>query len=240
MLVIGDEILSGRTQDANVNALAKELVAVGIDLCEVRIVPDKTPVIVASLNALRQTFDLVFTCGGIGPTHDDITADAVAKAFDLELVVNPTAKEIILARAQKQGLDLNEARLRMARMPRGAKLVQNSVSGAPGFIIENVYVFAGVPRIFRSMLGHVIDELPHGRRLLSKTVHVQQPEGEVASQLAEVAAQHPNVSIGSYPFFENGVFGSSVVVRGKDQSLVTSVAQSLSQIFGLEADGGSE
>ena len=230
-LVIGDEILSGRTKDANINFLATELVAIGIDLKEVRIVPDEKLSIVANLNHFRNNLDLVFTSGGIGPTHDDLTAEAVAEAFGLQLEINQKAKEIIQSRAQNQGLEFNEARMRMARIPPGAKLIDNPVSGAPGFVIENVYVLAGVPRIFRAMVGNVIKELPHGKKLLSKTVKVHQPEGEIAGKLSIIASENPEVSIGSYPFFEEGKLGANVVVRGKNIDLVNSVETTLKKVF---------
>ncbi len=233
LIVIGDEILSGRTQDANINFLAKELNAIGITFKEVRIVPDNTQAIVTSLNILRSECDIVFTSGGIGPTHDDITADAIAKAFDLQLEVNQTAKQIIQERAHKQGLELNEARLRMARMPCGSQLVDNPVSGAPGFIIENVYVFAGVPRIFRAMVGNVIDDLPHGQSLTSATIKVFRPEGELASKLAIIAHENPEVSIGSYPFFEEGILGSNVVVRGQNMALVHRIEAAVKRAFSV-------
>ncbi len=230
-LVIGDEILSGRTQDLNVAFLAKSLGTNGVYLEEVRIVPDIIPSIVSALNDLRNRFDLVFTSGGIGPTHDDITADAVAKAFSTQLEINREAKAIIEARAKAQGLELNESRLRMARIPKGAKLIKNNVSGAPGIKIGNVYVMAGVPAIFRSMVGEVIPELPSGKPQLSRTITINRPEGEIAQELGKVAEEWPSLSIGSYPFFKNSTYGSNVVVRGHNDKHVLMVEQQIKNIF---------
>ena len=230
-LVIGDEILSGRTQDLNVSFLAKSLGTNGVDLGEVRIVPDVIPTIVSALNDLRVGFDLVFTSGGIGPTHDDITADAVAKAFSTKLEINQQAKALIEARAKAQSLELNEARLRMARIPKGAELIQNNVSGAPGFRIGNVYVMAGVPAIFRAMVGEVIPELPTGKPQLSRTITINRPEGEIAKELGKIAENWPSLSIGSYPFFQNSVYGSNVVVRGHNDGHVRQVEQQIKKIF---------
>lgn len=230
-LVIGDEILSGRTQDLNVAFLAKSLGENGVELSEVRVVPDIIPTIVSALNDLRNQFDLVFTSGGIGPTHDDITADAVALAFVAELEINQQAREIIESRAQVQGLALNESRLRMARIPKGAELIKNNVSGAPGFRMENVYVMAGVPAIFRSMVGEVIPDLPSGKPQLSRTITVHRPEGEIAQDLSKIANKWPSLSIGSYPFFKDNTYGSNVVVRGHVDAEVLEAEKQIRQLF---------
>ncbi len=234
-LVIGDEVLSGRTQDMNVAFIAKSLSEKGVDLMEVRIVPDVVPTIASALNELRNKFDLIFTSGGIGPTHDDITADAVAEAFSTKLVVNSEAKALIEARAKAQSLELNEARLRMARIPVGAKLIKNSVSGAPGFNIGNVYVMAGVPKIFRAMVSEVIPELPSGKPQLSRTITINRPEGEIAHELGRIAKEWPSVSIGSYPFFKNNAsgttYGSNVVVRGQDEQSVIKAEKQIKDFF---------
>lgn len=234
-LVIGDEVLSGRTQDMNVAFIAKSLSEKGVDLMEVRIVPDVVPTIASALNELRNKFDLIFTSGGIGPTHDDITADAVAEAFSTKLVVNSEAKALIEARAKAQSLELNEARLRMARIPVGAKLINNSVSGAPGFNIGNVYVMAGVPKIFRAMVSEVIPELPSGKPQLSRTITINRPEGEIAHELGRIAKEWPSVSIGSYPFFKNNAsgttYGSNVVVRGQDEQSVIKAEKQIKDFF---------
>ena len=234
-LVIGDEVLSGRTQDMNVAFIAKSLDEKGVELAEVRIVPDVIPTIASALNELRHKFDLVFTSGGIGPTHDDMTADAVAEAFSTKLVVNSEAKALIEARAKAQSLELNEARLRMARIPLGAKLINNSVSGAPGFNIGNVYVMAGVPKIFRAMVSEVIPRLPSGKPQLSRTITINRPEGEIAHELGRIAKEWPSVSIGSYPFFKSNThgtaYGSNVVVRGQDEEGVIKAEKQIKEFF---------
>ena len=229
MLVIGDEILSGRTKDRNVSHLAAELGTIGVDLREVRIVPDEQDRIVESVNSLRRSHDYVFTCGGIGPTHDDITSQSIAVALGREFAVNEKARKIIADRARSQGLAMNEARLRMARMPVGSKLIRNSVSGAPGFIVENVHVLAGVPVIFRAMLSTLLPELGGGRPFHSMTVEVRRPEGELAGRLGEIASQSPELSIGSYPFSSDGIFGARVVVRGMDLASVERTMERIKQ-----------
>jgi len=231
MLVIGDEILSGRTKDRNVAHLATELGTIGIDLREVRIVPDERNRIVESLNELRRVHDYVFTCGGIGPTHDDITSQSIAVAFGCDFAVNEDARKIIADRARSQGLEMNEARLRMARMPVGADLIRNSVSGAPGFVVENVYVLAGIPVIFRAMLSTLLPELSGGKPFHSRTVEVRRPEGELAGPLGEIASQSPDLSIGSYPFAVGGIYGARIVVRGKDPASVDRAMESIKQAF---------
>ncbi|MCY4307315.1 MAG: molybdopterin-binding protein [Rhodobacteraceae bacterium] len=234
-LVIGDEVLSGRTQDMNVAFIAKSLSEKGVDLIEVRIVPDVVPTIASTLNELRNKFDLVFTSGGIGPTHDDMTAEAVAEAFSTRLEINSEAKALIEARAKAQSLELNKARLRMAHIPVGAKLINNSVSGAPGFNIGNVYVMAGVPKIFRAMVSEVIPGLPEGKPQLSRTITINRPEGEIAHELGRIAKKWPSVSIGSYPFFKDNThgttYGSNVVVRGHDEESVSKTEEEIKNIF---------
>ena len=215
LLVIGDEILSGRTKDKNIGYIAEYLTAIGIDLKEVRIVPDEEDEIVAALNALRHRYTYVFTTGGIGPTHDDITADAVAKAFGVGIDVDPRAKAMLMERFTEA--ELNEARLRMARIPFGADLVANAVSKAPGFKIGNVHVMAGVPAIMQAMLDVVAPTLKTGAKMLSETVRADCREGDIGTPLAEVARAHPDVSIGSYPFYdeERGP-NTNIVVRSRD------------------------
>src|ERR1700759_293439 len=206
VLVIGDEILSGRTQDTNTNYIARFLAALGIDLREVRVVGDVEEEIVAALNALRGRYDLVFTTGGIGPTHDDITADAVAKAFGVGIGYHPDAYALLEARYPPG--EFNDARKRMARIPHGATLVANGVSGAPGFHIGNVFVMAGVPMVMRAMLEAIAPELPRGPATTSVTIEAAIPEGRLAGGMAEVAKAHRDVSIGSYPFMREGpVYG---------------------------------
>ena len=221
VLVIGDEILSGRTQDTNSNAIARFLTALGIDLREVRVVGDVEGEIVAALNALRASHDFVFTTGGIGPTHDDITADAIARAFDVGIGYHPQAYALLEARYPPG--EFNDMRKRMARIPHGASLVANSVSGAPGFHIGNVYVMAGVPMVMRAMLEAIAPELPRGATVLSITVEAAIPEGVIAPGLAQLQKDNKDVSIGSYPFYREGSdkpFGAQLVVRGRDSEAV--------------------
>jgi len=217
MLVIGDEILSGRTRDANMHYLAGELARVGIDLEEVRIVSDKAP--------------RIFTSGGIGPTHDDITADAVADAFEVTIDVRDDARAILAAHYQRTGLELNDSRLRMARIPDGAALIDNPVSSAPGFSLGNVHVMAGVPAVFQAMVASVLPGLQGGAALYSQTLCIQRGEGEIAAALSDLAQAHPNVSIGSYPFQRDGAFAVNVVVRGADKAQVDAVMVALCAQF---------
>lgn len=216
MLTIGDEILSGRTRDSNMPHLAAALVEKGIALREARVVPDAAGEIVAAVNALRGRYDHVFTSGGIGPTHDDITADAVAAAFGVGIDVREDARAILASNYANPEVELNPARLRMARIPDGATLIDNPVSRAPGFSLGNVHVMAGVPAVFQAMVAGLLSQLTGGRPLLSETLRVMRPEGEIAGPLAEVAARHPAVSIGSYPFNRAGVFGANLVARSDD------------------------
>jgi len=217
LLVIGDEILSGRTKDKNIGYIAEYLTALGIDLKEVRVVPDEEPQIVAALNALRKRYTYVFTTGGIGPTHDDITADAVAKAFAVPIDYDPRAVEILRARLAQTGSVMNEARMRMTRLPAGAELVLNKVSAAPGFWIDNVIVMAGVPHIMQVMLDFVAPKLKTGAKMLSESVRADCREGDIGTELGEIAKAHPGVIIGSYPFFdpERGP-NTHVVMRSRD------------------------
>jgi molybdopterin-biosynthesis enzyme MoeA-like protein len=232
MLVIGDEILSGRTRDSNMHYLAGELTKVGIDLCEVRFVADVQDRIVAALNALRGAFDHVFTSGGIGPTHDDITADAVGVAFGVGVDIRDDARAILAAHYQRTGLELNAARLRMARIPEGACLIENSVSSAPGFSIGNVHVMAGVPAVFQAMVASVLPTLTGGQPLYSQALTVHRGEGEIAADLGAVAVAYPAVSIGSYPFQRNGAYGTQLVARGADPAQVDAVMVQLAALFG--------
>jgi molybdenum cofactor synthesis domain-containing protein len=215
MLVIGDEILSGRTRDRNIGHLAEMMTAVGIDLKEVRIVSDEEEEIVAALNALRARFTHVFTTGGIGPTHDDITADAVARAFGVPCEVDGRAYAMLEASYAARGMEFTAARKRMARMPRGADHIDNPVSTAPGFRIGNVHVMAGVPAIFQAMLDNVIPTLKTGTKLLSATVHCPFGEGVIGGPLAEIQKAHPDTIIGSYPKYQDGAFWTELVVRSR-------------------------
>lgn len=214
LLVIGDEILSGRTKDKNIGHIAERLTEIGADLKEVRVVPDVEADIVDALNALRHRYTYVFTTGGIGPTHDDITADAVAKAFGVSIDVDPRAKAMLLQFIAEK--DLNEARLRMARIPAGADLIVNSVSKAPGFRLGNVFVMAGVPTIMHAMLEAVLPLLETSAPMLSETVLANAREGDIAAPLRAIAEAYPDVSIGSYPFLSETGPNTNLVVRSRD------------------------
>ncbi len=236
VLVIGDEILSGRTKDKNIGYIAEYLTNMGIDLREARVVPDEEAEIVAALNALRARYAYVFTTGGIGPTHDDITADCVAKAFGVSIDHDPRAVAMLQKRYQPG--ELNEARMRMARIPKGADLIENPISMAPGFKLDNVIVMAGVPSIMQAMLDNAAAMLVGGKRMIAESVDVHGlPEGIYAKALGEIAAAHPGVSIGSYPSFINGGFRNQIVVRGKDADAVSAaVAAVKAAVAGLQSD----
>ncbi|MCU4652201.1 molybdopterin-binding protein [Roseibacterium sp. SDUM158016] len=231
MLVIGDEILSGRTRDANMHHLARALTDHGIRLCEVRIVADVHAHIVEAVRALSDGYDHLFTSGGIGPTHDDITAEAVAEAMGAEIGIRDDARALLQAHYDRQGQVLNEARLRMARIPAGASLIDNPVSAAPGFSLRNVHVMAGVPTIFEAMLAGLLPTLTGGAPVLSQSLRIERGEGDIAASLGALAAAHPEVSIGSYPFQRDGVHGSNVVVRSQDGAAVDRVIGELSSLF---------
>lgn len=217
ILVIGDEILSGRTKDKNIGYIAEYLTGIGIDLKEVRVVPDDETEIVDALNALRKRYTYVFTTGGIGPTHDDITADSVAKAFGVAIDYHPRAVEIIAARVTERGQVMNESRMRMARIPKGADLVENRVSGAPGFRIGNVIVMAGVPSIMQAMLDAAAPGLKTGAKMESVTIRADLKEGDIGTELGELARAHPAVMMGSYPFFDEKTGpNTNVVLRSRD------------------------
>ncbi|MDO5706917.1 MAG: molybdopterin-binding protein [Paracoccus sp. (in: a-proteobacteria)] len=225
ILVIGDEILSGRTREGNAHHLAQVLSATGFDLREIRVVADDHDAIVAAVRALDRTlggaWDLVFTSGGIGPTHDDITADAVAEAHGAALEINAQARAVLAARCDRMGLELTENRLRMARIPVGATLIENAVSAAPGFSIGATHVMAGVPAVFRGMVDWLIPRLPGGRPVQSATIEVRRGESDVAEGLRDVAGEFPDLSLGSYPYHdaERG-WGTHLVVRGLDAARV--------------------
>ncbi len=231
MLVIGDEILSGRTRDSNMHFLAGELTKAGIELREVRVVSDRADSIVAALNALREGHDHVFTSGGIGPTHDDITSDCVAQAFGVGIDVRDDARAILEERYAKMGTEINEARLRMARIPDGAELIENPVSGAPGFSIGNVHVMAGVPAVFEAMVASVLPQLAGGAPLVSQSLRIDRGEGDIAGPLAVLAKEYPDLSLGSYPFIQNGAFGVNVVIRGSDNARVNAAIMKLTTLF---------
>ena len=237
MLVIGNEILSGRTKDKNLAYLADKLTEAGIRLSEVRIVRDDEADIIEAVLALSGRYDYVITSGGIGPTHDDITADCIAKAFNRQIGINDEAFRRLEDHYAKSDLPFNEARQRMARTPVGADLIDNPVSTAPGFIVENVYVMAGVPRIFQTMVEFVLPRLAKGAKVLSRSVHCNLGEGTVAAGLRDIQDRHPDVDIGSYPGFYDGGHDCVLVVRGTDDSLLEKVA---AEVFELVASlGGS-
>ncbi len=232
LVVIGDEILSGRTQDANIAYLAKWLGLQGIRLREVRVVADDTAAIVGAVNALRSVHDYLFTTGGIGPTHDDITVDAIAAAFGVEVVLHPQAVAIL---TEHYGDRITDARLRMARVPAGAELIANPRTKAPGVRIGNVFIMAGVPAITQSMLESLDGKLPGGRPVLSRTVAAWTVESRVAATLAAVEKAHPGVQIGSYPFWREGRTGANFVIRSVDQALLDTTAADL--VAALAAEG---
>ena len=225
MLVIGDEILSGRTRDSNTHFLARKLSEKGIDLLEVRVVPDDRNRISEAVAELSKTFDHVFTSGGIGPTHDDITADSIAYAFGRSIGVRDDARAILERHCARMGAELNDSRLRMARIPEGASLIENSVSAAPGFSLGNVHVMAGVPKIFEDMAVGVLEGLAGGQPLISRSVEIFCPEGEIAEELGEIAEAFPELSIGSYPRRIDGRFAVNVVFRGVNPPTVDEAAE---------------
>jgi len=230
MLVIGDEILSGRTRDANMHYLAGQLTEKGISLKEVRVVSDDADAIVAAVRALSSTYDHVFTSGGIGPTHDDITADCIARAFDDHIDVRDDARALLAAFYEQTGRELNEARLRMARIPDRATLIENPVSVAPGFTLKNVHVMAGVPSVFQAMVASVLPTLTGGAPLISETVRLMRGEGDVAVPLAQIAADFPDLQIGSYPFQQDGRYGTNIVLRGTDAALLKTAAAIVAEL----------
>lgn len=231
MLVIGDEILSGRTRDANMYFLAGELTKQGITLAEVRIVGDESADIVTAVQALSERYDTVFTSGGIGPTHDDITADCIAAAFEVHIDVRDDARALLSAHYQSTGSELNDARLRMARIPDGANLIDNPVSVAPGFTVENVHVMAGVPSVFQAMVASVLPTLKGGAPLLSQSLRIDRGEGDIAGPLATLAEEFADLSIGSYPFQKNGAYGANIVIRGTDGARIDAAITKLAEIF---------
>ena len=231
MLVIGDEILSGRTRDANMYHLAGQLTEQGIDLKEVRVISDDPKAIVAAVQSLSDSYTHVFTSGGIGPTHDDITADCIAKAFGVHINVRDDARAILQTHYDAQKQPLNEARLRMARIPVGASLIDNPVSKAPGFTLKNVHVMAGVPSIFQAMTASVLPSLTGGQPLISQTYRIERGEGDIAAPLGALAEAFPELSIGCYPFQKDGLFGANVVIRGTDSGVLDQAMAQLKAEF---------
>lgn len=229
LLVIGDEILSGRTEDRNIAQVARWLNTQGIRLREVRVVADKEDAIVGAVNALRPSYDYLFTTGGIGPTHDDITVDSIAAAFGVPVIIHPDGRRILEEYYRDRPLGLTEARLRMARVPAGAELIPNPTSGAPGVKIGNVFILAGIPSVAKAMLEALDGRLEGGQPLVSVTVRAHAAESEVAELLKDVQDEHPGASIGSYPFYRDGGFGADFVVRSDDEQLAERCAKALSQ-----------
>jgi len=231
VLIIGNEILSGRTKDANLAFLGTELNLLGIQLLEARVVADIEAEIIAALDACRAKYDYVFTTGGIGPTHDDITSACVAKAFGQKLIRHPEAERILRERMTQMGVEATEARLKMAETPEFAELVDNPVSGAPGFRVENVYVMAGIPRIMQAMFEGAKSQLKRGVTLISVTVGSFVPEGQIATELSLLQDAYPDLDIGSYPFFFDGKPGSNLVLRGPDQARLDEAAVRLGDLI---------
>lgn len=237
LIIIGNEILSGRTQDVNLAYIAQHLNDVGVKMSEVRVVPDIEDEIVDAVNTLRAKFDYVFTTGGIGPTHDDITSECVAKAFGQELISHPEALAILQEHYQRTGNELNDARLRMANTPAEAELIPNPISKAPGYRVENVFVMAGVPRIMQGMLEGIKPHLKGGVTTLSKAITSSVPEGVMAGGLGVLQDQHPEMDLGSYPFYKpNGVHGTTIIVRHTDSALVDQVAAAVADL--MRSHGG--
>ena len=218
IIVIGNEILSGRTQDVNVSFLAKWLNELGVRVNEVRIIEDKEDSIVKNINALKNKFNYIFTTGGIGPTHDDITSKSVAKAFNIKYDFHKEAYEILEKYYTPE--KFNEGRKKMAKIPEGAKLIYNPSSGAPGFIIKNVFCLPGVPSILQSMIGGLNNKIKGGKKILNKTITLTTVESEIAGALEKIQNKYEDVEIGSYPFFKEGKVGVSIVIRSTDQNLI--------------------
>ncbi|MBS04207.1 MAG: competence/damage-inducible protein A [Gammaproteobacteria bacterium] len=241
MLIIGNEILSGRTQDTNLKHLAIELNELGVRMTEARVIPDIEEVIVAAVNECRAKFDYVFTTGGIGPTHDDITADCIAAAFGVRLIMDPTAEAII--RRREAPPDVMEARLRMARVPEGSTLIDNGTGGPPGFQMENVFVMAGVPMVMQAMVASLdAKRIRGGKPVRSRTIGAHLGEGQIAALLRGVQDNHPDVDVGSYPFYRDTGYGTNLVVRGTDEAELDAIVEELRSIIvdlgGNPTDGG--
>jgi molybdenum cofactor synthesis domain-containing protein len=232
ILVIGDEILSGRTKDKNIGWIAERLTEVGVDVKEVRVVSDDQAAIVAAVRALSAGYTYVFTTGGIGPTHDDITADAIAAAFNVGIDHDPRA--VAMLSEIFPAANLNEARMRMARIPDGADLIVNTVSKAPGFRLGNVHVMAGVPKIMQAMMEEIIPTLRTGPKMLSQTILANAKEGDVGTPLGEIQKAHPEVAIGSYPFQDENGYNTNLVVRGRDpERIAAAVADVEAMLAGI-------
>ena len=230
MLIIGNEILSGRTKDKNVGYIAEELTAIGIQLSEVRVVRDDEAAIIEAVTVLSERYTYVFTSGGIGPTHDDITTACIAKAFGVAVERNPEAMRRLTAHYANSGVEFNAARQKMAEIPVGADLIDNPVSAAPGFILKNVHVMAGVPRILQAMFEGLKPTLTGGAQMLSRTVACTVGEGTVAGGLGAIQTTYPDIEIGSYPYFRAGAFGTSLVLRGTDEAMLEAATEEVRKL----------
>lgn len=231
MLAIGDELLSGRTKDKNIGYMADSLFEIGIDLTEVRIIADDHQAIVKAVRELSGTYDYLFTSGGIGPTHDDITADAISDAFNLNCIYNDKAMALLATHYQARGMEFTQSRMRMARMPQGARHIDNPVSVAPGFIIGNVYVMAGVPSVFQAMVQNIVPQLRTGSRFFTATIICPFGEGVIGNPLRNVQAQHPETIIGSYPKFENNQFSTELVVRARAEDKMMAAVKAIEHML---------
>ena len=231
MIVIGDEILSGRTKDKNIGFVAVYLTNIGIDLSEVRIVSDDKEDIIAAVNALRQRYDYVFTSGGIGPTHDDITADSVSAAFGVPCLPHPQAMKDMAEYYAARDLEFTEARQRMARTPQGAELIDNPISKAPGIKMENVFIMAGVPKIMQAMMDAIAPTLKSGAKMLSQAIDCPHGEGTIGAPLGVIQDNHPDTMIGSYPRYDDGQYTTQIVVRGRSQSVVTAAVADVASML---------
>ena len=238
IIIIGDEILSGRTKDTNINWIATELNNIGVRLIEVRIISDDSETIIETVKNFTKKFTYVFSCGGIGPTHDDITTESVAKAFDQKLVKDPEAMRRLKLHYEGTNIEFNEARQKMAIIPTNSSLIDNPVSAAPGFKIENLFVFAGVPKIMQGMFNTILNDLIGGVKLKSKTVSSNIGEGLIAKDLERIEKKFKNVKIGSYPYFKPGNFGTSIVLRSESEILLNQASETvLSTIIKLGGEG---
>lgn len=232
IVVIGDEILNGRTADKNINYLASQFYDRGIKLAEARVIGDDEGLIIETVRMLAEKYDMVFTSGGIGPTHDDITTVTIAKAFGVKVIRHPEANQRLIDHYKGTDLDYNTARQKMADIPEGAELIDNPISAAPGYILQNVYVLPGVPSILQAMIENMGDQLPGGIKAHRLTVQTEVGEGTLAAGLAQVEADHPGVSIGSYPWFKPGAYGTALVVSGLDEAIVKKAAEALVGLVG--------
>ena len=229
ILVIGDEVLSGRTEDKNINFIAKRCDNIGVSVNEVRIIPDDKETIKNTVLECYKKFDYIFTTGGIGPTHDDITTECIASAFNLDVEINPEALKRLKDHYKKSNVELNDARIKMAKIPKGAKLIDNPVSSAPGFIVENIFVLPGVPKIMQAMFDGIEDKIRGATNIVSETIIVHSAEGEIAKLLENIQEKYLNISIGSYPYFRPPEVGTNIVLRSTDQNLINEATIAICQ-----------